>query len=182
MIQKNGKIIAGIAALSIILVFGAIYFFMSVSAKNKEIKMRGLVSSQQEVNKANFDKMFKTISQVAEVADKYKESFKEVYIPIMEGRYKDNGLLMKWVQESNPNFDTKLYDRLITAIEANREEFFVEQKKLISYNNEHNVFVRTWPNTWFFSEGDTTSIVIVTSSVTKRAFETGEENDINLFK
>jgi hypothetical protein len=134
--------------------------------------------------------MFKVIAQVSQVADKKmevsKNAFKEIYPALIEGRYsKGDGTLMKWITESNPQFDLKsataLYDKLAIAIEANRQEFFIEQEKLIDYNREHRTFLQKWPNYWFVSLSDTIHIQVVTSAKTKDVFKTGEENDIEVF-
>jgi len=172
-------IISGIAIL-----LGIIYFSVRVSYKNDEARLRNQVLGQQTSNQANFDKMFKVIAQIAQVADQYKEAFKEIYPQLIEGRYsgEKGGALMKWVQESNPTFDTSLYNKLANAIEAQREEFFIEQQKLIDYQREHKNLIMTWPGSAWFSEKDTIGITIVTSYTAKQAFSTGEENDINLFK
>ena len=135
--------------------------------------------------------MFKVISQLAEVADvkmeKSKNAFKEIYPALMEGRYgKGDGSLMKWVTESNPQFDlnaaANLYDKLAVAIEANRQEFFIEQQKLIDYNREQRASLKKFPGSWFLESSDTIHIVVVTSATTKETFRTGEENDISIYK
>lgn len=188
MFKKGLLIFGGIAVL-----IGIIMFFSYTSACNTEMTMRKQVEAEQDVCKANFDKMFKTISQLAQVPeqfmDKSKEAFKEIYIPIMEGRYsKGDGSLMKWITESNPQFDlnafAKLYDKLAIAIEANREEYFQEQKKLIDLHREHSTFINTWwnKNVWGLAKLGDVKITIVTSKTTKDAYNTGEENDIEIFK
>jgi hypothetical protein len=94
-------------------------------------------------------------------------------------------MLMKWIVESNPQFDLaaagSLYDKLANVIESNRQEFFVEQQKLIDYNREQHVLVNTWPGYLFLESSDTVAIKIVTSTKTKEVFAKGEENDIELF-
>lgn len=163
-----------------------------VSKSNKEIKLRNEVTAQQDACEAVFDNMFKSIAQIAEVADvkmeKSKEAFKEIYPALIEGRYngEKGGALMKWVTESNPQFDLNaagsLYDKLANVIEAKRNEFFTEQKKLLSLNNQHKNILQTWPGSWFLAGRDTIPIIIITSAKTKEVYSTGEENDISVFK
>lgn len=178
--KKTGLIVTGlvVAVLAIII---TIYGF---SISNQEIKLKNLALAQQENCKSYFDKMFKILQQEAGVADQYKESFKEIYPKLMEGRYgsEKGNALMKWVQESNPNFDISLYSKLMNSIEAQREGFFNEQKKLISINNEHRNLLETAPSKFFVGGRDTLSIQIITSLKTKNVYSSGEENDIDLFK
>ena len=66
------------------------------------------------------------------MTDEYKEAFREIYPQLIEGRYSQgDGSLMKWIQESNPNFDTSLYKDLMNSIEVERTYFAAEQKKML---------------------------------------------------
>jgi hypothetical protein len=177
--------------LGVIALFVVIVFFMNLTYDNNKIDKRNLVTTQQEKCKANFDKMYKVIQQTAEVAqakfEVSKEAYKEIYPALIEGRYdKGDGTLMKWITESNPTFDIKeaasLYDKLATAIESNRQEFFAEQTKLLDYNREYKTYISKAPARWFVNESDTLTLTIITSKVTKEVYSTGEENDINLLK
>lgn len=69
----------------------------------------------------------------------------------------------------------------MNSIEAQREGFFNEQKKLISINQEHRNLLETWPSSMFVGSRDTLKITIIKSKNTKNVYQTGEENDIDLF-
>jgi len=177
----------------VIIVFVAIIGgIIYVTTSNKEIDLRNLTTAQQESCKANFDKMFKSIAQVAQVADhnleQSKEAFKEIYPNLMKGRYSDDraGALMSWVSEHHPQFDinatSKLYAKLQNTIEANRAEYFMEQKKLISYQKQHKDILMKWPGSWILTGRDTIAITVITSAKIKEIYSMGEENDIDLFK
>jgi len=110
--MKKGTLVF-LILLGCALIFGAITFGMYVSATNKNVELKQLINAQRTATLANFDKMFKTIDQLVNVAeakkDAAKELFKDVYPDLMEGRYgkEKDGILMKWVQESNPQMDLK---------------------------------------------------------------------------
>jgi chemotaxis protein CheY-P-specific phosphatase CheC len=184
--MKNVIFYVSIAVIALLSIIGILYIISS----NKEHVQRNLVVSQQKVCEANFDKMHKTIAQIAEVADakmeQSKEAFKEIYPELISGRYdSDNGMLMKWIQESNPQFDLvsagSIYDKLAVAIEANREEYFNEQEKLISYRNEHNNILTTFPGSVFFPNREKIEIVIITSEYTENTYKSGKEDDISIY-
>jgi hypothetical protein len=188
--MKIFKVTAGIL-VGLVLMFTLGYFLMKWSAQNQNNNLKLLIAGQQESNKANYDKMKKTIEQTAQTANaKFvmsKEAYKEIYPALMDGRYKDDkNSMMKLVVESNPTFDiaaaASLYDRLVVAIEANRQEFFDAQNKLISYNQEQRRLLVNRPTCWFLEKSDTIHITTITSKDTKEAFRTGEENDIDLSK
>jgi hypothetical protein len=173
------------------LIIGLIAFATNISITNKEVALRKKVLAQQDVSKANFDKMFKVIAQTAEIPEqlmeKSKEAFKEIYTPIMEGRYGNarGGALMSWVTESNPQFDLNaiapLYEKLQIAIESNREQFFLEQKKLIDIHREHSTYIEMYWTKIFLGQLEPIEIQIVTSTYTEKAYATGKEDDISIF-
>lgn len=181
--NKKTSLYVGIAIGAILLIGYLTYTMIKISSKNKEVGLRTLVEGQQDVCKGNFDKMFKSIQQVAKVTEEAKNTFKEIYPEIIKGRYEnDNGLIMKWVQESNPTFDFKLYDKLMDVIIDSRNEFFQEQKKLVSYAKQHKAFIGKWPNTMFFEPTDTVAYKIITSTNTEKVYQTGKEDDLEMFK
>lgn len=154
-----------------------------VSANNGEIKLRNQTEAQKSVVESYFDKMWKVISQKAQVTEQYKNSFKEIYPQLIEGRYGNDkgGSLMKWVVESNPNFDISLYKDLMSSIEAERMGFFMEQKRLIDLDNQHKIFRQTFPNMIFVGGRPNVEFKIISSEKTKEIIESGVENDVKLF-
>lgn len=162
--------------------FVLIIIMMGVSASNSEIELKNQANAQEQVCKNNFDAMFKEIATAAQVTDQYKETFSKVYPELIEGRYKDDKTLMKWVTESNPNFDTKLYDKLIDIIESKRDGFKHEQDKLADVVREHNNILEKWPSSMFVGGRPKLEVVFVSSAKTKDTYRTGEENDIDPFK
>lgn len=180
--KLNGGAIIVIGLLALSLVFGVSVFMMYISYTNRDAVLHSNVKAQEQVIEANFDKMFKVISQIAQVPSEASKQFREMYVPLIEGRYKgDNNTFMKWIQEQNPAFDWSLYSKLQTAIEANRQEFFYEQKKLVSLADQDRQLHTTFPGRIFVS-GEPVTIKIISSTVTKEVIESGIEDDIELFK
>ncbi len=177
--------------VGIFIVLGISIVFWAIGVSNAEIRLRNRAVKQQESNEAYFDKMWKILQQEASVADQYKEAFKEIYPDLIAGRYSaknekgeytTDGSLMKLIVESNPTFDIKLYDKLMTAIEGQREGFFIEQQKLLDIDREHKDMRMTFPKKMIIGRRADLNIVIIKSLTTKEAYETGQENDIDLFK
>jgi len=172
-------IVLGVAVVAVV----AVWFIMAVTYENKAIGLENKAAAQTTVNEAFFDKMWKVIQQYAEVSDEYKTTFKEVYPALMEGRYGDarGGALLSFITESNPDFDITLYANLQKAIEAQREGFFREQKKLTDLKLQHDDIRTTWPGRVFVGDRPEMEIKIVTSAKTDEVFNTGQENDVSLF-
>jgi hypothetical protein len=111
---------------------------MNFSTQNKEIDLRIQTEAQNKKCEAYFDKMWKILKTKAKVTDQYKDAFKEIYPKLIEGRYaQGDGSLMKWIQESNPEFKTNMYEDLMKSIEIERTGFFNEQTMLIDLQREH---------------------------------------------
>ena len=172
-----GVVLLGVIGLAVL---GVIMYFQY---SNQEIGLRNQLQAQQKVNEAVFDQVWKVLSQQAGVADKHKDSFKEIYVDVMNARGTNKGgEFMKWVTESNPQFDGKLFEKLMVSIEAQRSIFTNEQKKLIDLSRAHNDLLQKAPSSFFLSSRLPVEIKIVTSSKTEETFATGKEDDVELFK
>jgi hypothetical protein len=183
MTEMSTKKIVALVSAAIVAFMLLIGFFMNISIENTEIDLRERTVAQEKKCEAYFDKMWKILKQKAGVTDQYKQAFKEIYPQLIEGRYsKGDGTLMKWIQESNPNFDISLYKSLMNSIEVERTGFFNEQSTLIDMQREHSVYLKKAPNRWFLDDNlKPVEIKVITSSNTKEVYSTGEENDIELF-
>jgi len=167
----------------VVLAVGAILWAIGVSNDEKRIKLRG--EAQQEVCEAFFSNMWEILQTKAGVATEYKEAFKEIYVPLIEGRYNDDNLLMKWITESNPTFDPSLYKDLMVAIEAQRNGFFLEQSKLIDIDREHKTMKAVFPASLVIGNrepiGGENGIVILKNLATTDAYKTGTDASPDLF-
>ncbi len=132
-----------------------------------------------------FDNTWKKIQQQANVTNEYKEGFRQIYVEMMNARYSDEGAgqqtLMKWIQESNPTFDASLYKTLMNTIEGSRNEFTMEQKKLIDIDRELKSMKATFPNSLIIGGRPDLEIKLVTSAKTEQAFSTGKDDDTKIF-
>lgn len=180
--KSMGKIIV----FGVIALVAVMFAFWAIGVSNDEKKLYLTGKAAQHDNEVVFDNTWKKIQSEASVTEKYKDGFKEIYVGIMNGRYgndKDSGkeTLMKWVQESNPTFDISLYSRLMNTIEASRDEFTMNQKKLIDIDRQHKTMKATFPNSLIIGGRPDLDIKLVTSSKTEAAFNTGKDDDVDPF-
>lgn len=180
--METKKIVA-LGASLLVAIMIIIVVVMNFSTQNTEIDLRTRTEAQNKKCEAYFDKMWKILKQKAQVTDQYKNAFKEIYPKLIEGRYSQgDGSLMKWIQESNPEFDASMYKDLMKSIEIERTGFFNEQSLLIDLQREHEAYLKKVPNRWFLSSDlKPVEIKVITSASTKDAYRTGEENDVELF-
>ena len=88
---------------------------------------------------------------------------------------------MSWIQEHNPEFNTSLFEGVMTSIKAERTGFFVEQKKLIALGVEHDNLLEVFPSSIFLFNRDAIDLVIIKSDKTEQVFKTGKEELEPLF-
>lgn len=176
----------------LVMVGGPIMWGIGVNNSEIETKFRG--EAQQENCEAFFSNMWEIMKTKAGVADEYRDAFTEIYPKLIEGRYSQgDGSLMKWIVESNPNFDPSLYKDLMVTIEAQRNAFFLEQQKLIDIDRVHKTMRATFPKNLIIGKrpnigykvdenGNVTEgIIILKNLATVEAYATGLDDSPDLF-
>jgi len=177
----KGLLVAAVS-FGVVLVLGATLFFMAIGYKNKEVSLRNQITAKQRANEASFDTCWKIIQQQTQVSDQYKDGFKEIYTGLMEGRhYEKGGGLMKFITEANPAFDIRLYEKVSNSIEAQRTSFLRDQTALLDLKREHDNTLDFMPSSWFLGGRSKIDVKIVTSGKSQEAFQTGKEEDIQIF-
>lgn len=174
-----------------VIIFAIVFFtvlfsivFWQISVRNQAIQLENTFKAQDQVIEEFYGKMFAIFKQMAGISEEYKESFKEVYIPLIEGRYSQgDGSLMKWIQESNPTFDASIYKNLMSAVEGQREGFFIEQKKMTDIVLQHDNLRTLFPSSAVVGNREPLVYVPILPVDAKRVLETREETeeDLNLF-
>jgi len=178
--RKAGSLIA----VGAVVLAGIIIALVFVGYSNKEIELRNQFDAQVNANKAVFDKVWKIIKSQAQVTDKYAGDFKSVYDGMIGKRYEGeaNGApAFKWIKEQNPTFTPELYSKLQDTITAQRTEFTMVQKRMIDIKRVHDNLRQRFPSKMVVGGRDELVMVVVTSTKTEKTFETGKEDDVDLF-
>ncbi len=156
----------------------------NIDTDNQEVSLSTAITAKKTDQEATFDKMWKVLSQKAQVADQYKDAFEKIYPQLIEGRYSQgDGSLMKWITESNPTFDVSLYKDVMSSIEVERNGFLTTQRQLMDLKREHDKLRLQWPSKWFINDGVTEILIqIVSSTHAKEVIKSGKDDDTDLFK
>lgn len=171
------------AALAVMAVLVLILVMMYISYNNKEVALRKEAEAQKGKVESVHDKMWKTIQQKAGVTDEYRETFEKIYPELISGRYSQgDGSAMKWIQESNPDFDTSLYKDLMQAIEVQRAYFDQAQSRMIDIIRQRETLLETIPAKFFISNKTKIDYTIISSTRSKDVMVTGLDDDVDLFK
>ena len=150
---------------------------------NREIALRKEAEAQQGKIESVYDTMWKTLKQEAGVTDQYRKTFEEIYPKLIAGRYSQDGKeLMKFIQESNPEFDTRLYDKLMQSIEAQRAYFASSQQRMLDIIRERETLLEQMPSCWFISNKSKIEYEVISSTASKDTMVSRREDDVELFK
>ncbi len=175
-----------ILVILVLLLLAIIFHFAAkVSYSNDETKLRIRAKKQSEVCEIVYDDMWKIVKKKAQIPEKYKEDLKEVILTDNQAYGKDGikiGGAFNTIQKVNPNFTPEMYRELMQTIESEMKRFEREQKTLISISEEHDVLISTFPGTYFLPNVQPLDIKIITSSKTKEVFQSGEDNNVDVFE
>ena len=181
------KLIITLSIAGFFLIFGISLFSSAISFSNKEVDLRNRFKQKMDERTAFYDKMWKTLSQKSQIAVKNDSSFVRNVDAIMAGRKDAQNLVMKWVQESNPNanFDqvSALYQDLSRAVEGQRDGFFMQEKMIMGVVLEHSNLIDKFPGSfWNIFYGRThLEYKPITSDRTDEVIRTGKDNDVKMF-
>lgn len=167
-------IVVGVIVIALV----AMYF----AYNNREVALRKEADAQRGKIESVYDMMWKTLKQEAGVTDQYRQTFEKIYPELIAGRYSgNNNELFRMIQEQNPNFDTRLYDKLMQSIEVQRALFASSQQRMLDIIRERETLLEQMPSKWFISDRSKIEYEVITSDVTAEAVRTRRENDIELF-
>ena len=180
--MKRIGIIIGASIAALIAIIGVSMYF---SYNNEEVKLRKEIEAQNKKVEVVYDKMWKVISQKAQVSSEYKDAFHEIYKDIITGRYNSgegDGSLMKFIKEANPEFDASVYKDLMNSIEVLRTEFQHAQERMLDLIRERETLCETMPSSMFIKNKDKIEYEVISSTKSKDVMETRMDDDVDLFK
>lgn len=178
-----------VVVVGLLVGLGVVGYFFGIN--NQCVQYENVLEAQQKQNMNSRSTMFNTIKEAAQVPEMYTNDLKTVFESVCEKRYGEDGIkaMFTFIKEHNPNFDSTMYNRLMTIIESQRAMFSEDQKMLIEKARVYKNYLRQVPTGWVarnilgFPKGDQydpDKIIIVLDSNTNEAFKTGEADPIRL--
>jgi len=186
-----GGIATGWVVLIGVVIVGLWIAMTLMSWSNAERAQRNLLTAKQKDNTSEFDNLKKKINSVVSIPEAKFASLRDIFVDHASARTaggSKDGSLMKWVQESVPNVDkaSDIYDKVMNIVVSSRDSWTMRQKELLDMKRVHDNIVDLGFRGMFLTQvlgRQKIDVIIVTSATTKRAFETGEDNDDgSLFK
>ncbi|MFH1430514.1 MAG: hypothetical protein ABIG71_03270 [Candidatus Uhrbacteria bacterium] len=178
-------ILAGIFG---VILLGVIIFVVGLASFRTDcVNAEEGIKAQYTQNQNSYDSMWKMFKEMAQVPDMKMEHLRKLYDGTMAGRYGDGGskAVMQFIQEQNPTLGEEMYTKLQSAIEAGRRRFMADQNSLIAKKEAYSKLLRgnaalVYNLILGFPKINLDDFGIVTSVKTKNAFETGEDDEIQL--
>jgi hypothetical protein len=173
--------IVGIIVLILFVLGGSV-----IGTFNREVSLRTTIEQKQIDSKNEFDNLWKKISQVAQVTDAQKNAIKEILVGYADARSQGrdgNGSFINALHEAIPNLDLTTFNNLQNIIVGSRDGFTMRQKELLDLKREHDKLLRTFPSNIILGMfgRKPIDVMIVTSTKTEKTFETGKDDDVNVF-
>lgn len=183
MTPRTIKLLSISAICLILFMVGCGY---TVNTLNKDTDLRNQFTQKMTERTAFYDKMWKTISQKAQISKQNDSSFRSVINSIMAGRASAQGQFMNWIKEANYNSNfgesvTVLYTDLSRAVEAEREGFFSQEKVLQDVKYQEDNLRMQWPSSMVVGRRKPLEYNPITSDRTDDVMKTGKDNDVKVF-
>ena len=167
-----------IASGAVLLLFVIMFFVKN----NREIALRKEAEAQLGKIESVYDMMWKVLKQQAGVTEKYREVFEKISPELIAGRYAGNDkALLKMIQESNPAFDVRLYDKLMQSVEVQRAYFNSAQQRMLDIIRERATLIESMPWGWVVLNRKEIEYTVISSTATQDVLNTRREDNIELF-
>lgn len=178
--------IVSAAVVGIVLIVCIIFASLYFSYNNAETRIRNQINATQVNNKNVYDNAIKTIRQNAEVTTEQAKAVEKILTGYATARGGSSGKVASMLTEAIPDLSTtsQTFINLQNILTAARGKFEHNQKQLLDLKREHDNCLTVFPSSFFtgLAGKQPIEVTIVTSSRTEAAFETGIDDDVNVFK
>jgi len=183
--SKTVIAVLGVSGMSIFVVMSLI--MVVIGMNNSAVRMEKSIMAQYEQNQNSRSQYVNSIAEAVQIPEMYKDDFKEVIQADMEGRYGKNGskATFQWIKERNLDFNSELYTKLQTMIEAGRARFAHDQEILIDKKRLYETKLSVFPGSMIypmfgFPKIDLDKIKIIKSQDNAKVFSDGVEGPLKL--
>jgi hypothetical protein len=155
---------------------------------NQCISHEASIKAQYSENQNNYDKLFKTVAETAQVPVAYAKDLKDLFTATTQTRYGAGGskAVLQFIHEHNPTLDASLYKQVQQVIESGRIDFESKQASLIDRKRVYEsqiiktAVTGTIARTLGFPRIDLDKFDIVTSATTDAAFQAKKAEPFNV--
>jgi len=151
-----------------------------MSIFNTEVRLRNTFEAKKKHIETAHDTMWKTISQKYKISTDYKETFIQGIQALSSGR-QGGGLFKSTTEASNQlGLPTDVFTSMMATIEGQRAMLKREQDTLADMWRAHKTYCEIMPNSVFIGSKVLPEPVMITSTKTQQAVESGVDDDISM--
>lgn len=187
MNNQKGNAVVTLSAIAVVVILVVGVIMAWVSAANYGNRAEADIKAVWENNQNILGQYTLKIQEAAQVPEMYKNDFKEVVTAAMQGRYGADGskATFQWIKENNLTFDSSMYNKMQTLIEAGRNEFQTNQTRLVDTKRVYVTSLGSIPRGWFLSMAGYPKIDLdkyrpVVAGDTRQIFESGVQAPVKL--
>lgn len=171
-----------VAILILILVAGGMFGAQVVAVANQEVEVRNAVLAKERDNRSEYDALWKTIEQSAQVTEDQKRALIEIFVAHAEARGGSDQAIAGWLSESVPQVETATYRNLQNIIAGSRDRFAMRQRELLDLKRQHDVLMESFPTGLILSQlgRPRLDVTVITSERTDDVFKTGKDDRLSL--
>jgi len=171
-----------------IFVTGIILFIMAlIGWNNAAVITENSISASDQDRQTVLSNYTTKIQEMAQIPAMYRDDLTKVFKDSIGARYGADGskALFQFIKEQNPNFDSSMYTKLQTVIDAGRTDYTMSEKVLIDkvrvYRNDLGIFPKSFFLSFLgFPKIDLEKMKPLVESATKVKFETGVDSAIKI--
>lgn len=147
-------IIGLVAGLLLLVVLGGIIVGGGwISTSNKYGTLLSNVESQWDRNRNELSTTVTMVQELLGVKKQRDAALERIIEMNMSGRYGAEGskAMQQWITENNIQYDPTLDNRLFDIIAGRRESFQMSQNRIVDYQEQYKLMIRTMPSMFFAS-------------------------------
>lgn len=162
--------------------FGIAVAVYGINTKNRAIDLKNQMVAQEKSNGNALSAVKTILSEKAGVTLESADQFLKLDTAVAKARYDQGGALMKFITETNSNFNTALFEDLSREITAQFTQFKTVQDKLIELEKQLKNLKEFFPSSWFTGGVETPKVTIVLSAEAQADFASGELSKMDLME
>lgn len=169
-------LMAGIAALVLVVVGGLSILGMYFSYNRTEVHARSACEAQLGNIENVLDNMWKNFQEIGGIADRERETAMTLFREYAEARTSEGqGQMMAWITEQVPNATPQLYMDLQARLTAGRQEYRESQTYMLELVRAHTNVVKDPFRSIFIRNSQAFAFNVISSSDTEQAVKTGRD-------
>lgn len=182
--QRGSAAVAILIAMVAFIVLVVGFFATNyINAANYGATAEAGIKAQYTQNQNVLGQYTQKVQEVAQVPGMMRDDLSKVTKDAIQGRYGADGskAVFQMIKEQNPTLDSKAYLKIQQIIEAGRDDFQNEQKKLIDLKRSYETNLNYFMKGFFMRMAGYPKInlddyKVITNDYTQNAFKAGKES------